>query len=170
MRRNPRNDHRTVIVHFAVSQESQVERIVKLGAIVSANPYYPVALADKYGEAGLGPERADPMTRMGDVERTGISYSFHSDMPMAPADPLFLMHCAVNRQTFSGRIAAPDQRVSRLGALKAVTLEAAFSLQMEEQVGSIVPGKLANLTILNDDPVDCDSSLIKDIVVWGTVA
>lgn len=169
MRRNPRHDHRTVIVHFAVSAKDQVERIKRLGAIVSANPYYPVALADKYSEVGLGAERADPMVRIGDVEGAGISYSFHSDMPMAPAQPLFLMHCAVNRQTVSGRIAAPEQRSSREGALRAVTIEAAFSLRMEHEVGTIEPGKLANLTILSDNPVTCDPEKIKDIAVWGTV-
>ena len=169
MKRNSREDHRTVIVHFAVSNLQQVNKIAELGAIVSANPYYPIALADKYGEEGLGPERADPMTRMGDVERAGVSFSFHSDMPMAPADPLFLMHCAVNRKTFSGRIAAPQQRVSRLAALKAVTLGAAYSLQMEDEIGSVAPGKLANFTILEDDPVACSPDKIKDIEVWGTV-
>lgn len=169
MRRHPRHDHRTVIVHFAVSQKDQVERIKRLGAIVSGNPYYTTALADNYSKAGLGPERADNLVRMGDVEKAGISYSYHSDMPMAPAQPLFLMHCGVNRTTQSGRVAAADQRVSREGALKAVTLDAAFSLQMEMEVGSIVPGKLANFTILADNPVACDPAKIKDISVWGTV-
>jgi predicted amidohydrolase YtcJ len=169
MRRNPRYDHRTVIVHFAVSQKDQVARIKRLGAIVSANAYYPTALADNYSKAGLGPERANSMVRMGDVERAGISYSYHSDMPMAPAQPLFLMHCGVNRTTQSGRVAAPEQRVTREGALKAVTLEAAYSLQLEKEVGSIVPGKLANFTILADNPVTCDAAKIKDITVWGTV-
>jgi predicted amidohydrolase YtcJ len=92
IRRNPRYDHRTVIVHFAISTKVQVERIARLGAIVSGNPYYPIVLADTYGKLGLGPERADPMTRFGDLERAGISFSFHSDMPMAPAQPLYLMH------------------------------------------------------------------------------
>ena len=169
MRRHPRHDHRTVIVHFAVSTREQVQRIKRLGAIVSANPYYPVALADRYGKSGLGPNRADPMVRLGDVERAGISFSCHSDMPMAPAQPLFLMHCAVNRTTMSGRVAAPEQRVSREAALQSVTLEAAYSLQMEDQVGSIVPGKLANLTVLSENPVTCDASHIKDINVWGTI-
>ncbi|MGI9240747.1 MAG: amidohydrolase, partial [Verrucomicrobiales bacterium] len=118
MRRNPRHDHRTTVVHFAVSAREQVERIQRLGAIVSANPYYVRALADNYSKVGLGPERADQMVRMGDVERAGISYSYHSDMPMAPADPLFLMWCGVNRETTSGRIAAPEQRVSRDGAMR----------------------------------------------------
>jgi predicted amidohydrolase YtcJ len=169
MRRNPRFDHRTVIVHFAVSRPEQVARIKRLGAIVSGNAYYPVALADNYRSNGLDPERADSMVRMGDVERAGISYSFHSDMPMAPGQPLFLMWSGVNRVTNDGNLRGPEQRVSRLGALKAVTLDAAYSLQLEKEVGSIVPGKLANFTILADNPVTCDPMKIKDIAVWGTV-
>jgi len=106
---------------------------------------------------------------MGDVERAGISYSYHSDMPMAPSQPLFLMDCAVNRTTVSGRVAGPDQRSSREGALRAVTLEAAYSLRLENEVGSIVPGKLANFTVLSENPITVPAATIKDIKVWGTV-
>lgn len=169
MRRNPRYDHRTVIVHFAVSAKDQVDRIAKLGCIVSGNPYYTVALADNYSKNGLGADRADNMVRLGDVEKAGVSFSFHSDMPMAPADPLYLMWCGVNRITTSGRIAAPYQKVSRESALKAVTIEAAYSLKMEDQIGSIEFGKLANFTILSENPVTCDPLKIKEIKVWGTV-
>lgn len=169
MRRHPRYDHRTVIVHFAVAQADQVERIRRLGAIVSGNPYYVTALADAYSKYGLGPERADNMVRMGDVERAGISYSYHSDMPMAPGQPLFLMHEAVNRTMASGRVAGVDQRNTREGALKAVTLDAAYSLGLENEVGSIVPGKLANFTVLADNPVTSPAPAIKDIQIWGTV-
>lgn len=169
MRRHPRYDHRTVLAHFAVSQKDQIARIKRLGAIVSGNPYYVTALADLYSTEGLGPERADNMVSMGDVERAGISYSFHSDMPMAPGQPLFLMHCAVNRTTVSGRVAGPDQRVGRLPALKAVTLDAAYSLRLDKEVGSITPGKLANLTILVENPLTVEPAKIKDVAVWGTV-
>jgi predicted amidohydrolase YtcJ len=169
IRRNPRYDHRTTIVHFAVSAKDQVARIKQLGCLVSSNPYYVTSLADQYSKVGLGPQRADEMVRMGDVERSEISYSFHSDMPMAPADPLFLMWCGVNRITTSGRVAGGDQRVSREGALKAVTIEAAYALKMERELGSIVSGKLANMTILTDNPLTCDPMKIRDIGVWGTV-
>jgi hypothetical protein len=158
-----------VLVHFAVSAPDQVERLRKLGCIVSANPYYVTALADKYSEKGLGPKRADAMVRLGDVERAGVSYSFHSDMPMAPADPLFLMWCAVNRKTTSGRVAGPNQRVSREGALRAVTLDAAYSLRLENEVGSIEAGKRANFTILEDNPLTCPADKIREIGIWGTV-
>ncbi|WP_418258916.1 amidohydrolase [Haliea sp. E17] len=169
MRRHPRPDHRTVIIHFAVSTEEQVARIKRLGAIVSANPYYPVALADNYRSNGMDPERADNMARMADVEKAGISFSLHSDMPMAPGQPLFLMWSAVNRITNDGNLRGPGQRISQLSALKAVTLDAAYSLRMEKDVGSIVPGKLANFTILSDNPVTIDPLKIKDVSVWGTV-
>ena len=169
MQRHPRSDHRTVIVHFAVSRPEQVARIRRLGAIVSGNPYYPVALADNYRVHGLGPERADAMVRMGDVERAGLSYSFHSDMPMAPGQPLFLLWAGVNRITNDGNVRGAEQRVSPLGALRAVTLDAAYSLRLENQVGSILPGKLANFTILAANPLKVDPVRIKDIPVWGTV-
>lgn len=169
LRRTPRDDHRTTIVHFAVSGADQVLRIRDLGAIVSANPYYVAALADNYGEVGLGPDRADNMVRLGDVEAAGISWSLHSDMPMAPCDPLFLMWCAVNRVTSSGRVAGPAQRVSAETALRGVTINAAYSLKLEHEIGSIEPGKRANLTILGDNPLTVDPEKIRDIAVIGTV-
>ncbi|PYG25038.1 amidohydrolase [Pelagimonas varians] len=169
LRRNPRYDHRTVLVHFAVSAQEQVQRISDLGAIVSGNPYYVTALADQYSSVGLGPERADAMVRLGDISKAGISWSLHSDMPMAPADPLFLMWCAVNRITSSGRTAGPDQKVGAAAALRGVTLEAAYSLKLENEIGSIEPGKRANFTILDDSPLAVDPMKIKDVNVWGTV-
>lgn len=169
LRRNPRFDHRTVLVHFAVSGADQVARIKSLGAIVSGNPYYVAALADQYGKVGLGPERADEMVRLGDLTRAGVRWSLHSDMPMAPADPLFLMWCAVNRLTGSGRVAGPDQRVSAEDALRAVTIEAAYSLKLENEIGTLVPGKRANLTILDANPLSVDVAAIRNVKVWGTV-
>lgn len=169
LRRNPRYDHRTVLVHFAVSDPDQVARIVALGAIVSGNPYYVAALADQYGKVGLGPDRADQMVRLGDLTRAGIPWSLHSDMPMAPADPLFLMWCAVNRLTPSGRVAGPDQRVTAEQALRGVTTEAAYALQLEDEIGTLTPGKRANLTVLSENPLTVEPTRIRDIAVQATV-
>ena len=161
-KRQPRIDHRTVIVHFANSTEEQVDRIARLGAIVSANPYYPVGFADKYGEWGLGPERADSMVRSASVLRRGVPLSFHSDLPMCPADPMRMMSYAVNRMTPSGRIAGPEQRINLHEALRAVTIEAARSWRRENDLGSIEVGKLANMTVLDEDPYDADELRIGD--------
>jgi predicted amidohydrolase YtcJ len=166
---NPRDDHRTVIVHFANSTEEQVDRIESLGAIVSSNPYYPVGFADKYGEVGLGPERADVMTRNRSVVDRGIPLSFHSDLPMGPADPIGMMSCAVNRVTPSGRVAGPEQRIDAAAALHAVTLGAAYSWRREHEAGSIEVGKLANFTVVDTDPLTCEPRRLDGIGVRGTV-
>jgi predicted amidohydrolase YtcJ len=169
MRENPRAGHRAVIVHFATSSEEQIARIARLGAIVSANPYYTVGFADKYGEFGLGPRRADTMVRSASVLKQRIPLSFHSDLPMGPSAPLNFMWCAVNRVTPSGRVAGPEQRISAEEALRAVTIEAAYSWQKENDLGSITPGKIANFTVLDEDPLTVTPMKLNEIAVWGTV-
>ena len=167
--RQLRADHRTVIVHFANSTEEQISRIARLGALVSANPYYTVGFADKYGAHGLGAARADAMVRSGSVLKHGIPLSFHSDLPMGPSDPLYLAWCAVNRVTTSGRVASPEQRIGVEDALRALTIEAAYSWRMEDELGSIAPGKIASFTVLEQDPLTVEPLKLKDIGIWGTV-
>jgi predicted amidohydrolase YtcJ len=169
MREDPRANHRTVIVHFATSTEEQVARIARLGAIVSANPYYTVGFADKYSKVGLGPQRADVMVRSASVLKRHIPLSFHSDLPMGPSAPLNFVWCAVNRITPSGRVAGPEQRIGIMDALRAITIEAAYSWQKENEIGSITPGKIANFTVLDEDPLAVEPIKLKDIPIWGTV-
>ena len=169
MERKPREDHRTTIVHFGISRADQMQRIKSLGAIVSANSYYVTALSDLYSRKGLGPERALEMVRLGDVNRAGIRFGLHSDMPMAPGAPLLLMHSAVNRINFANEIAAADQRVSPLAALKAITIDAAYIMGLEKDYGSISHGKLANFTVLAENPLKVSPESIKDIEVKATI-
>ena len=169
MANNPREDHRTTIVHFGISRADQMDRLKSLGAIVSANPYYVTALSDLYSKKGLGPERALEMVRLGDVDRAGIRFGLHSDMPMAPGSPLVLMHAAVNRINFANEVAGPKQRVSPLAALKGVTLDAAYIMGLENDYGSISEGKLANFTILSENPLSVNPLTIKDIEIKATI-
>jgi hypothetical protein len=169
MKRNPRKDHRTVLVHFGFARPEQVASWGRLGGIVSANPYYVTALAGRYAKLGIGPERSQNMVPLGDVMKDSISLSFHSDMPMAPAKPLQLVWAGVNRLTAEGPVAGPRHKVPLDTALKAVTLEAAYSIQQEKKVGSIEVGKDANLTILEKSPYQVKATALKDIGVWGTM-
>jgi hypothetical protein len=54
-------------------------------------------------------------------------------------------------------------------ALRAVTIEAAFQLHMDHEVGSIEAGKLADFAVLESDPLACDPMELRDVKVWGTV-
>ncbi|MFA5089992.1 MAG: amidohydrolase family protein [Candidatus Omnitrophota bacterium] len=169
MKENPRQDHRFSLEHYCVSEPGQAIRLHKLGGIASVNPYYVHVLADRYSEVGLGPQRAQYMVRCNSLLRNDIPLSLHSDTPMAPARPLTLAWCAVNRLTMSGKVAGPEERISTKDALKAITVNAAFTLQKEHEIGSISVGKIADFTILEQDPLAVDPKQLKDIRVWGNV-
>ncbi len=108
MRENPRADHRSVIVHFACSTEEQVERIARLGAIVSANPYYHRGFRRQVCQVRTRPRtrRCHGALRLG--AETPHPALFHSDLPWDPARRSILSGAAVNRVTPSGRVAAPS--------------------------------------------------------------
>ncbi len=165
----PRKDHRFTIVHFANSTDEQVAKLKKLGAIISVNPYYVTGFSEKFGEVGLGKERAHAMVRLGTIEKEGISVSLHSDAPMAPSDPLLLAWSAATRITNEGTVVRPDLVLSRDAALRGITIEAAYSWGEEDRLGSIKTGKVANFTILEQDPYKVDLKKLKDIPIYGTV-
>ncbi len=169
MKRKPRKNHRTVLVHFGFAQPEQVKRWIELGGIVSSNPYYVTALAGRYAKLGIGPERSANMVPNGDVLKYGGSLSFHSDMPMAPAKPMQLVWSAVNRLTAEGEVTGQRHKVPLDIALRAITIDAAYSIQMENKVGSIEIGKDANLTVLEQSPYEVAPEKLKDIQVWGTM-
>lgn len=169
MKEYPRKDHRTTIVHFANSNEEQVKKLAKLGCIVSANPYYVTAFSDKYAKVGLGPERANAMVRLASVEKLGIPISLHSDLPIAPANPLYLAWCATTRETLNGNHPRKDLVLSLHQALRAITIDAAQSWRMENKLGSIKVGKIANFTIMNKNPYKIGAEKLKNIKIWGTV-
>lgn len=169
----PRSDHRTTIHHLAYVRPEQMRELAELGGMVQANPYYVWALADSYAEHGLGPERAAAMVPAASVVEAGMPLAFHSDFTMAPADPLLLAWAAASRVTAGGAVVAPEQRISINEALQAITIDAAYQLRREDQIGSIAVGKRANFTVLASDPyraaVDGGSNQLKDISVIATL-
>ncbi|WP_158969511.1 amidohydrolase [Chachezhania sediminis] len=165
----PRFNHRFTIEHFGVSNPEQVRRIKDLGAIVSANVYYLHELGEAYWKKSIGFERASQMARMGSLERAGIPFALHSDFTMAPAMPLNSAWVAVNRIAESGAVLCPEERISVHAAMRAITIDAAYVIGMEDQVGSIRAGKKADFTVLEQDPYEVAPEALRDIPIWGTV-
>jgi predicted amidohydrolase YtcJ len=79
------------------------------------------------------------------------------------------MWCVVNRVTPSGRVLGEYERISAYDALYAVTVDAAYQLHLDHEIGSIEAGKLADFTVLEESPLEVDPMKIKDIGIWGTV-
>lgn len=166
---DPAPQKRVVLEHYGYARDDQHARLRELGVVVSNNAYYVHELAPIYAQHGLGPERAADISPVGGLARAGVRFSFHSDYPMAPAEPLKLVWAAVNRVGSDGQVWGEDQKISLDLALRAVTIEAAWSLGLEDEIGSIEVGKRADFTVLEQDPYAVDPMAIKDIPVWGTV-
>ena len=168
-KRNPRKDHRFTLHHMGYFTDDMAEEMKELGVEGSVNPYYLWALADKYSESGLGKERGENLVRINSLVSRDIPVSFHSDFSMAPMEPLTLAWTAVNRVTSENNAFSQDQKISVYDAMKAITIDAARTLNLENQIGSIEEGKKANFTVLNKNPFKIDPLKIKDISVLGTV-
>ena len=165
----PTVDHRLSLEHFAYTTEDQNRQLKELGAVVSANPYYHFILSDIYSDQWLGADRGNQMVRLGSLERLGVPFAFHSDSPMAPLEPLTLVSAAVNRITINGNLTGELERVSLDAGLRAITINAAWIMGYEDEIGSIRAGKKADFTILEADPYKVNPKRIKDIKIWGTV-
>lgn len=165
----PRDDHRTVLEHFAYSTPEQTQQLKAVGAMVSANPYYHTILSDQYAKNWLGKERASNMVRLGSLAQENVTFALHSDCPMAPLSPLTLASSAVNRVTVNGNVTGKDQRLTVDQALRAITIDAARVIGKDSEIGSIAPGKRADFTVIESNPYTVDPLKLGDIAIWGTV-
>lgn len=117
----------------------------------------------------VGTERADGAAAFKTILDAGVVASMHSDTPVGPPKPLEMVWIAVNRFGQSGKVLAPAERVTVEQALRMITIDAAYTLGVDDRMGSIAPGKLADFAVLEADPRDVPVDKIRDVKVWGTV-
>jgi predicted amidohydrolase YtcJ len=157
------------IEHSALVAEDDVSRMARLGLHVSLL----MPLLHVYGDAMrdrvYGPSMAPRLFPAALLEAGGVNVSLHSDAPIFPAKPLFYAWVAVNRETTSGAVLGADQALSSYSALRGITINAARHLGLERELGSLAPGKLADLVILDRDPLEVRPEELKDVVVLATI-
>ncbi len=168
----PRFDHRFTIEHYAVSSTSQARRLARLGGCASVNIYLVHYRAEVQNLNGLGPDRSEATARLASLEREGVVFGLHSDyaLVVAPMRPLVGMWIATRRLGSDGRtVLAPGECIGLERAFRAVTIDAAFLLRLEDEIGSIEVGKRADFAVLDTDPFECPLDELPNIKVWGTV-
>lgn len=163
-----KNNLRPVMIHCQTVRNDQLDRMAEIEMIPSIfvpHTYY-------WGDVHLknfGGERGNRISPSKSAFDRGLMVNFHQDSPIVDPDMLHTIWCAVNRITRKGVHIGPEERVSVYDALKAVTINAAYAYFEEERKGSIKEGKLADLVILDDNPLKVDKMDIKDINVLETI-
>lgn len=166
---HPRPDARHRIEHCQTVREDQLDSIAELGISPSFFVSHTFYWGDRHKNIFLGPERAARISPLKSALKRGIRFSVHSDCPVTPVSPLFCASAAVNRVTSSGEVLGPEFRLTPEEALRAVTLDAAWQNFDDRVKGSIEPGKLADFTLLAENPLTAAPESIRDIQVTGVI-
>ena len=162
-------DHRHTITHGQLMTQAQMRKARNLGMQANFFVNHVWYWGDQHRRFTVGPDRADHINPCATADRIGLGYSVHTDSPVTPAGHLHTMWAAVNRTTPEGRVLGESERITVDRAFHAVTIDAAYQLHLDHLIGSLEVGKLADITVLEDDPYSVDPSRIRDIGVWGTI-
>lgn len=167
-RRHPRPDVRHRVEHAGIVRPDQLPRMAALGVVPVPQPRFLHSVGDAMATS-LGPDRVPWLYRHRSFLDHGIRVPGSSDRPVAPGAPLLGMESMVERTTSGGAVLAPDERVTPEQALRAYTLDAAWASHDEGRRGSLTPGKLADLVMLDRDPVETADQGIGSIDVLATL-
>ena len=146
-------DRRWTIEHGFIAAADQLARIRELGLVLSAQHHLYVAGPSL--EQYWGRSRAERVTPVRTYLDHGIAVSLGSDSPVVPFPPLRVLYHFTTRDTITGGVFGPDERISREEALRALTLGNAWLTFEEDLKGSLTAGKLADLVVLSHDILTC---------------
>lgn len=158
---------RTVIIHSQFVRPDQLERYVRYGLVPSFFTNHAFFWGNVHVE-NLGRERAHFLSPTRTAKAMGIRFSNHSDFAVTPLNPMFILWTSVSRTSRSGQVIGPDERLDPWDGLKALTIDAAFQYGEEREKGSLEAGKLADLVVLDRNPLAVPVDGIKDIRIVET--
>ena len=155
------------IEHCSLVNESLLKRIKKAGVIPA--PFYTYA----YYHGNKWPEYGEEMMESMFAHRSFLDYGIPvapaSDFTPGPFEPMMAVQSMVTRKDAQGRVWGPSQRISVAEAMRICTMNGAYASFEERIKGSLTPGKLADIAILEKDPHDVDPDGIADIKVLRTI-
>ncbi len=167
LRKNPRPDHRLRLEHVTTMRPDQLRRAAALGVTCSMFVDHIHYWGDVIVEL-FGAERGSRWCPAGSAVAAGVRISLHNDSPVTPVEPLRNISVAVTRTAPSGRVLAPEERLTVEQAIRAQTIDAAWQLLSDDVIGSLEVGKYADMVVLSADPRAVAPEDIADLEVRAT--
>lgn len=158
-------DRRPVLIHGQTTRMDQLDDLKTLGVVPSLFPMHTFYWGDYHRDSVLGPRRAEIISPCHSVLRRGMRFTTHHDAPVANPDSMRVLSATVTRRTRSGDILGADECVPVDIALKAMTLWAAWQHYEDDRKGSLAVGKLADLALLDANPLTIDPDRLAGIKV-----
>ena len=164
---NGARDRRFRIEHAQHLTREAIRRFTQLGVTASMQPYH--AIDDgRWAGKRIGPERIKTTYAFRDLLDAGARLAFGSDWTVAPIDPLLGIYAAVTRRTIDGATPGgwvPEQKITAEEALTAYTANSAYANFLDDVLGTLEPGKYADLVVLSEDILTIDAVAIEKVAV-----
>jgi predicted amidohydrolase YtcJ len=167
-RRFPREGTRHRIEHCGITHDDQIPRLAALGVVPVPQGRFLSELGDAY-LPGIGEERAQLLYRQRAFLDAGLEVPGSSDCPVVSGAPLAGIAALVERTIPGGRTLGEGERLTAHEALRAFTYGSAFADLQEHRKGTLTVGKLADVTVLSDDPTQVDTDRIAGLEVVATI-
>jgi predicted amidohydrolase YtcJ len=165
---HPRDDHRLRLEHVGAITDEQLARAQRLGVTCSIFVDQIHYWGDVIVDGLFGPDRGDRWMPCGSAVATGMRISLHNDPPVTPEEPLRNISVAATRTAPSGRVLAPEQRLTVEQAIRAQTIDAAWQLFADDVIGSLEVGKYGDMVVLSADPRTVAPERIAELQIRAT--
>lgn len=161
-------DRRSVLIHGQFIREDQLDSLKKYDVIASLFPMHTFYWGDWYKKI-IGPDKAQQISPINTALKKGVHVTSHTDAPVAFPNMMMILWTTVNRVSRAGTIMGPNERLTPYQALQCITSWSAWQHGEELLKGSLTAGKLADLVILDQNPLKIDPMKLKDIKVMETI-
>ncbi len=161
-------DRRNVLIHGQYVRMDQLDSLKNMDIIASLFPMHTFYWGDWHKQL-IGEELGNRISPTKTALNKGLRITSHTDAPVAFPNLMMILWTTVNRLSRSGAIIGEEERLTPYEALKAITIWGAYQHFEEDRKGTLTPGKLADLVILDQNPLKVDPMALKDIKVLETI-
>jgi predicted amidohydrolase YtcJ len=159
---------RPVVIHSQFVRPDQLDTYKEMGFVPSFFTNHTFFWGDEHIR-NLGEKRGYFESPLRSALEKNIVFANHTDYPTTSIDQMFLLWTSVARRSRGGEVIGPEERLTPMEGLRAITINGAYLYFEERRKGSIEKGKMADFAVLSDDPLTVPTDKIKDISVLETI-